>query len=107
MHYDCAEVGTSPAASAWGSGRAATTHVLAAPRKLAHRPLLDQAVVAPMIPSIAIIGQRRRRAWGRGGSCWRAALARSPAAEGLLAFGPALLPVREAPLQSYGHGVVT
>merc|ERR1719159_1756226 len=70
--------------------------MLTAPRKLAHGPLLDQAVVASVVSSVAIIRQRRRRAWCRGGSCRRAALARSPAAEGLLAFGPALLPVREA-----------
>merc|ERR1719188_53779 len=49
-----------------------------------------------MIPSIVVIRQRRRWARRRGGSCRRAALALSPAAEGLLAFGPALLPVREA-----------
>merc|ERR1711879_498616 len=78
-----------PAASARGRGWAATAHVLAAPRKLAHGPLLDQAVVAPMVPSIAVIRQRGRR---RGRRWWRsrwAALALSPAAEGLLACGPA------------------
>merc|ERR1712061_737444 len=50
-----------PAASAWGRGRAATAHVLAAPSELAHGPLLDQAVVAPMVPGIAVIRQRGRR----------------------------------------------
>merc|ERR1712048_649662 len=52
------------AESARGRGRAATAHVLAAPSELTHRPLLDQAVVAPMVPSVAVIRQRRRR-WGR------------------------------------------
>merc|ERR1719401_2602003 len=85
-----------PSASACRCGWAAAAHVLAAPRKFAHGPLLDQAVVAPMVPSIAVIRQRCRGARCRGGSCWWASLALSPAAEGLLAFGPALLPVREA-----------
>merc|ERR1712061_167680 len=74
------------AASARGRCRAATAHVLAAPCKLAHGPLLDQAVVAPMVPSIAVVRQRCRRARRRRGSCRWAALALSPAAEGLLAF---------------------
>merc|ERR1711972_165871 len=53
-----------PAESAWGRGRAATAHVLAAPCELAHGPLLDQAMIASMVPSIAVIWQGGRR-WGR------------------------------------------
>merc|ERR1719168_140417 len=78
---------------------AAAAHVLAAPCELAHGPLLDQAVVAPMVARVAIIRQRgrrgRRRRWRRR-RCRRAALALSLAAESLLALRPAPLPVREA-----------
>merc|ERR1719191_543243 len=76
--------------------RAATAHVLAAPCELAHGPLLDQAMVAPMVPGIAVVWQGGRRwgwcRWRRG----RASLALRRAAEGLLALRPAPLPVREA-----------
>ena len=85
--------------SAGGRCRAAAAHVLAAPSKLGHRPLLDQAVVAAMVAGIAIIGQRSRRGRRRGRRrrcCRRAALALSLAAESLLALRPAPLPVREA-----------
>merc|ERR1712039_675969 len=81
------------AKSARGRGGAATAHVLAAPSELAHGPLLDQAAVAPMVPSIAVIRQRGRR---RGRRWWRrrwAGFALRAAAEGLLALRPALLPV--------------
>merc|ERR1719191_1288359 len=76
--------------------RAATAHVLAAPCELAHGPLLDQAMVAPMVPGIAVVWQGGRwwgRRWRRRG---RAGLALRRAAKGLLALRPAPLPVREA-----------
>merc|ERR1719401_878750 len=85
--------------SAGGRCRATTTHVLAAPCELADGPLLDEAMVAPMVAGVTIVRQRSRRGRGRGW-CWRrcgrAALALRPAAESLLALGPSALPVREA-----------
>merc|ERR1712190_244703 len=74
------------AESARGCCWAAAAHVLAAPSEFAHRPLLDQAVVAPMVPSIAVMRQRGRR---RGRRRW-ASFALRAAAEGLLALRPAL-----------------
>merc|ERR1740120_175090 len=100
MHHYCSQqITMTSSASTRRRRRAATAHVLAAPCELAHGPLLDQAMVAPMVPGIAVVwqggrwwGRRWWRRWRRG----RASLALRAAAEGLLALRPAPLPVREA-----------
>jgi len=76
--------------------RATAASVLATPCELGHRPLLQQAMVASMISSIAIIGQRSRRRWRPWRRCRWATLALSVAAERLLALRPALQPIRIA-----------
>merc|ERR1711972_666427 len=71
---------------------ATTPRMLAAPRQLTHAPLLEQALVAIVVPGIAIVGQGCHYCW-----CWRrgrrAAALCSPAAIGLLPSGPSPLPV--------------
>merc|ERR1712217_740105 len=85
----CNPVPNSRQSAHRGCCRATTAHVRTTPCELGNRPHLEQAMVATMPSSVAVIRQcgRRRRRRGRcRRRCWRATFALSRATEHFLPF---------------------